>query len=544
MRKDHLLALMNKPGVQTSSILPIRLLRLFLESKPIKALDDHDNISFRSFINFIQKDYSNVAELFQPPYLDILDWCHHTAYYLLYDFIYSDFTSDYENTPSSKKSNPFVYKTHFKFEIDPFLMTHGTATVAALQDGNILIGTIRNKDNNSDQVTGQLMLYNTSDKSTKHLINDIGISTLAVLQNGNILAGTSKFGHDGELIEIILDGFEIKIINPLLNCNRISAIATLPNGNIVIGTDADEDENISGKLIFLDPSGNVMKASFYDGKIAAITALTNGNILIGINESNHQTAQLRLTDSSGYIINTFKLSPFIENDKIFAITVLPNEEILISSYDKSGEYLLHESKSKSESESEQSFRKIGRLSYFYLNLKANSIHFITHNLIKNHDLISSIAVLPNGKTVIANSVNQNISEICKPILTTEKENKIYNSGDLLLLLRQLLANKTIHACITFHKGTLDAEKNDTVSLLCKLPSDILKVIYAYVFPFPEMVTWKIRNPDCFPEVRGTIAVSLADKFAQKMIAQKFFSKPSKPQMSIVTPKNELEESQK
>lgn len=83
----------------------------------------------------------------------------------------------------------------------------------------------------------------------------------------------------------------------------------------------------------------------------------------------------------------------------------------------------------------------------------------------------------------------------------------------------MLIDNAALACIQFQKGY-----SEPTSLVSMLIPEVLSMIYSFVFPFPNMKTGQIVNPQCFPVATHNDIKqrSSANLFAHKIAGINFF----------------------
>ncbi|MGQ3890332.1 hypothetical protein ACQUW5_15135 [Legionella sp. CNM-1927-20] len=287
MQKDKLLKLLNSKNLKKSKVLSIYLLKKFLETQPIQRMKKDDDISFRDYLTFFQKDLKDVTDLFKPPYLKNED---KDATVLLNSFIYSE----------KRKPLMIISENILKYKLDKLnFISEPASTLTFLPNGNILSGTCY--ANQYGTVYGKIVLRDSLGKRLKNLVNEPA-STLALLPDGNILSGTCYANQYGTVYgEIVLRDSLGKRLKSLVN-EPASTLALLPNGNILSGTCyANQYGTVYGEIVLRDSLGKRLK-NLVNEPASTLALLPDGNILSGTcyaNQYGTVYGEIVLRDSLG-----------------------------------------------------------------------------------------------------------------------------------------------------------------------------------------------------------------------------------------------------
>lgn len=89
-------------------------------------------------------------------------------------------------------------------------------------------------------------------------------------------------------------------------------------------------------------------------------------------------------------------------------------------------------------------------------------------------------------------------------------------------VNEFVLHQATIACIKFQKGV--ANPTEDISPLCRLPKDLIKQIYEYVFPISALEKKVLVNAKCFPSPaeKDFKRVPMAQEFADKVWNFKFF----------------------
>jgi WD40 repeat protein len=344
-------------------------------------------------------------------------------------------------------------------------------------------------------------------------------SALAMMPDGNFLSATCLFDDTGHIYggSIVLHDASGQVIKVLVN-EAASGLAILPDGNILSSTCTfDRDGNLRGGSIVLRDSSGIYIKTLIEEPATALAILPDGNFLSTTCLFDHDgsicTGTITLRDPSGKCIK------ILADEPTSALAVMPNGNILSSvlSFDEDG-YIL-----KYSYENEIVIR----------DFSGNHIETLAHQS------ASALAVTSNGKilsSVFSFDEQRNFikKEISFNTVQLIKEKKLQVS--LIDRINEALINNAVHACLQFQQGS-----KDRTNLISILPSEVLHIIYSYVFPFPDMSRKKIINPDCFfyPKENDIETLSSANLFSNAIIKLRFFDQKVKKQEElIIAPKEE------
>lgn len=339
---------------------------------------------------------------------------------------------------------------------------------------------------------------------------------IAIRADGTILTSTCFFDYFGN----ILNDRRSKIIlrNPLgkrptiLVREAASALAIMPDGNILSGTcvfdrDGKLNPNKCG-IALRSPTGTFIR-KLSDDAASALAVRPDGTILSSTCVFNingkliKDLCEIVLRNALG------KRTKTLVNEPATALALLPNGNIL------SGTAIFNSS-----------------------GVSLNNCELILRDPLGNRILkindhaITSLAVLPNGMVITGECPSKGASEY----LINSRSQIIFNKVRLVTKKKPvpeaiqervnlLLIEMATLACLQFLKG--GTEKNLTI---WKLPSDVLRIIFAHVFPFPhaKTVTQIINSetPQGFPDTsEHNIIESLqSEVFADSIIKFRFFQK--------------------
>ena len=338
---------------------------------------------------------------------------------------------------------------------------------------------------------------------------------IAVRADGTILTSTCFFDYFGN----ILNDRRSKIIlrNPLgkrptiLVREAASALAIMPNGNILSGTCVFD---IDGKLqpnncgiALRSPAGTFIR-KLSDDSASALAVRPDGNIISSTcvfntkGELIEDLCEIVLRDALGKRIQILVKEPAT------ALALLPNGNIL------SGTAIFNSS-----------------------GVSLNNCELVLRDPLGNRILkindhvITSLAVLPNGMVITGECPSKGPSEFIinsrsqitfnKVHLVTKKKpipEDVQERANLLLIEMAALA------CLQFLKGRKEN------LMIGKLPTDVLRIIFAHVFPLPHAKTVtkiiKSETPQGFPDTsdNNIIQSPQSEIFANSIIKLGFFQK--------------------
>lgn len=421
----------------------IYFLKLFMASENIIKLNKQDDISFNTFLNFIEQHFpqEHIIDLFNYTYLDFLYSPSREASFF-YKFI----------APENQKNSILIYPVlNWPLKRINFIEAPLSA-LTMLPNDLMVFGTCF-----GNTFSGKISLYTKECRFIKLLVSEPA-TALAITSDGHILSAISD--DDGLNGEIVLRDKEGQRIRTLLN-EPATALAITMDGNILRGL--SNREGTRGKIDLLDFNGQHIK-TLVDEPSRALAITASGNILSGL---------WRLPK------NNSDQHAYIEGNMVLRAP--------------DGQYI--------ETLSKEPTTGIGISS-------EGMIVTISCDAMREHGSI----------------------QFYQPSIT--KISPVFSMNHTKQIVSQILMDKTAMACIQFHKGYLFPD--DTVSLLCRLPKDILKIIYSYVFSFSGMeqkgtVYHQRSNASSNTEPLSCLKkISISEAFATKVLNLKFFKQPMVP----------------
>lgn len=330
-------------------------------------------------------------------------------------------------------------------------------------------------------------------------------SAIAILPDGNMITSICYIDECGDVTsgEIVLRDSAGNRIRTLVN-EPASAIAILPDGNMITSTCGYDDFDPVGEIVLRDADGNRIR-TLVSEPAAGLVILPNGNMITStcfFDAHDVPKGKIVLRGPAGNYIKTLVKQP------ASAIALPPNGSFMITStvnFDEKG-------------------NPIGHVDV--RDLAGNRIK----TLLK--EPISAIAMLANGNmmtsTCFFDEADEAMGEIAfkRPRLVAKEFPFRIGETALLRGVNKLLLDMATLGCKEFHKGSKQFQNQD-VSLLCKLPPELLHQIFSYTFPFPESEKAVVVNASAFPfhADKDIKKVKFADEFANKIFDMAFFKSP-------------------